>query len=707
MRIVAFLGGASIQWGRLVRSGAFLAALVAGLTLVLTFQFLPTRYNLNEGDVSVYTIKSPQKVTFVSHVRTQEERQRAALAVADVYRLLPEVAEEQRRAASDAFQQIGEIRLSSAPLEVKRDRLRKLPNLVTPLAVLDHVLDFDETSWQAVSGDVLRVLDRLMLNRITEKQLGDTLASIPAYVDPGLSDRQAAVVSQLTRSFVKTNYAVDADATARARREAMERVEPVRVTIERGETIVRDGAVVRAVDLERLEAAGLRNPAIRWTDFAGVFLLLLSMACGYVFYLYRLHPTVVDHPSRLLLLALLLILTVLAAKVLVWGRDVNTVYAYAFPTAATSMVIAVLLGTEVAVGSTLLLAVSLGLMTTSPFELTLMTLAGGLIGIVGVQRVERVSALFQASLLVAAANAAVILGFQLFVGEPDSQRLLMLALAAVGNGVLAGVVTAGSVSLLGHPLAINLFGISTTMSLLELAHPSQPVFRRLLIEAPGTYHHSVVVANLAERAAEAIGADSLLVRIGSYYHDVGKLTRPYMFIENQMDGQNIHDQLDPLTSARLIIAHVTDGLEIARQHGLPPQIRSVIVEHQGTCLVKFFYRQACRGAEQKVDEGPFRYSGPRPQSRESAIVMLADGAEATVRASGDHSPEAIAAIVERIVQDRLQDHQLDDCDLTLRDLERVKRTFVNVLQGIYHPRIEYPPPVALPEPLPTAVGEAP
>jgi putative nucleotidyltransferase with HDIG domain len=211
------------------------------------------------------------------------------------------------------------------------------------------------------------------------------------------------------------------------------------------------------------------------------------------------------------------------------------------------------------------------------------------------------------------------------------------------------------------------------------------------MEAPGTYHHSIMVGNLAERAAEVIGANSLLVRVAAYYHDIGKLERPWAFIENQTDTTgNVHDKLDPAESASIIAAHVTDGASLASRYGLPARIREMIPEHHGTRTISFFYQQAAEQTSEAVDAALFTYPGPRPQSREAAILMLADSTEAAARAARDHSREAIEQLVDHIVRQRLEEGQFDDCNLTLRDLTQIKTSFVTLLTGIYHPRIPYP-----------------
>jgi putative nucleotidyltransferase with HDIG domain len=268
--------------------------------------------------------------------------------------------------------------------------------------------------------------------------------------------------------------------------------------------------------------------------------------------------------------------------------------------------------------------------------------------------------------------------------------LLQLIAASVASGGFLAIPAI--LSSLGFFLAGSLLGIRTYMQLHELARLNQPLLRQLLRRAPGTYHHSLMVANLAEQAAERIGADGLLARVGAYYHDVGKIVRPNLFIENQLDGKNGHNRLDPRASAQIIISHVNDGLDLAKEYHLPCAVRAFIPEHQGTGLVKYFYHQAGEQADAPafVDESDFRYPGPKPQSRETAIVMLADSCEAAVRAAHPPSTGEINKIVQRITDDKLISGELDECGLTGRDLDQIRNAFVEMLHGVFHPRIQYP-----------------
>jgi putative nucleotidyltransferase with HDIG domain len=321
-------------------------------------------------------------------------------------------------------------------------------------------------------------------------------------------------------------------------------------------------------------------------------------------------------------------------------------------------------------------------------------------GIVVVRRGDRLTHFVQAAIAIAIVNVAVVSVFTL-LGDGDVAGLAELAGAGVASAIGSGLAAVGSFLVVG-----NVFGITTSFQLLELANPSQPLLRRLLLETPGTYHHSLMVGNLAERAAEAINADPLLARVAAYYHDIGKLTNPLAFIENQADGQNVHDELAPEQSAQMIKSHVAAGIDLAYEYKLPTPVIAFIPQHHGTALMGYFYARArtqaveesglrpdtpaAREVEAAVDERKFRHAGPKPQSREAAILMLADSVEASVRSLRQPDEAQIRAMVNRIVRERLEDGQFDECDVTLRDLERIREAFVAQLLGMYHRRIEYP-----------------
>lgn len=422
-----------------------------------------------------------------------------------------------------------------------------------------------------------------------------------------------------------------------------------------------------------IDPFGNKGPRMAGWLLMGV--LVVGLLLGWI---WRFRPQIWNRTSALLLIALLLIGATVVIKV-TGGRPVLP---YVLPTAVVGLLLAVLLDAGTALLVTGLLAL-LGGAITGSVEFASYILLGGMAGVILVRRGERFSHFFQAALGIGIVNIGVVTLFTL-LGTRDFTGLAELAGASLSAAAGSAIAALGSFVVVG-----NLFGITTSFQLLELANPTQKLLRRLMLEANGTYNHSLLVGNLAERAAEAIGADPLLARVASYYHDVGKLDNPLAYIENQAGGENVHDDLTPEESVALVKAHVARGIDLAYQYKLPKPIIAFIPQHHGTALISYFHARAKEGA-QPVDEARFRHSGPKPQSKEAAILMLADGVEASVRSLSDHDEPTIRAMVDRIIHERLDDGQFDECDLTLRDVERIREAFVAQLLGMYHRRVEYP-----------------
>ena len=435
---------------------------------------------------------------------------------------------------------------------------------------------------------------------------------------------------------------------------------------------------------------------------AAVMSLMAAGSMGLYAYLYQ--PQALRTWRRLLLLAVLVVLWMAVAKLFlaVTLPDLNRRYlAFMLPMAAAPMLIAALLETGIA----LTVTVVLGLLTAfagfsrldlsvslqlprDVLQLVTVFLLAGLAGVFVVSRAERSSRYLLAGTAIASVTFLSLLVFWLISTDRQAVDLLWMVSASSLHGVLSAVLGVGSAAIIGP-----VFGITTRLQLMALAQLNHPLLRRLQQEAPGTFHHSTLVGNLAERAADLIGADALLVRTGCYFHDIGKLAKPGYYIENQTDHESPYDSLTPQASARIVIDHVGAGIDLARRHGVPERVRAFIPEHHGTRLVTYFFRKAY--AEDPVtDPEPFRYLGPRPQSRETAIVMLADSVEAVVRSSHDRSPARVEVLVQAVIAERAAEGQLEECDLTLRDLKTIRDSFIATLRGVYHARIEYPAPSA-------------
>jgi cyclic-di-AMP phosphodiesterase PgpH len=651
------------------------------VSLLLVANLLPRVHEYREGEVSQTNIKSPNKLTFISQVRTRAERDRAAAAVQDVLEIDISLMARQQQGLRALVQNISSTR-SSLPAEQRREAIKRLAAPPFSDASASLLSTLDDARLAVVFQESQRLLLEAMRERVSEARAQELIRQLPSMTSEQLSEPERGLVVDLTSRFVRSNLVVNQERTAQLREEVRQAVAPVQVTIESGEIVLREGEIVTSADLEKLEALGLRNPTADWRGAAAGAMLVFVLVAVLAGYVYAFQPAVMTRDKRLLLLSVVMIVVVLAAKLVVPGRPL---WVYVFPLPAVAMLLATLLDARLAIFISGLLSVLVAYIGGGALEYAVMFIAACSAAAIAVWRRERGQAFFVAGVFAALAQFATVVTFMLANRADDWSLSVLIAFECLVNGLGSAILAAGGGILLGR-----LFGITTTWQLLELANPTHPLLRRLMNEAPGTYHHSLIVGNLAERSAEEVGADPLLARVASYYHDVGKLRRPYFFIENQADGVNAHDSLEPSESARIIAAHVTDGVELAERYGLPTRVRELIPQHHGTRLVSFFYDRAAHGWDGEARLEDFSYPGPKPQSKEAAIVMLADSVEAAARASRDHSPEAIRSLVDKIFLQRLSEGQLDECDLALRDLQRIKESFYTLLIGMYHPRIEYP-----------------
>ena len=359
-------------------------------------------------------------------------------------------------------------------------------------------------------------------------------------------------------------------------------------------------------------------------------------------------------------------------------------YLYFFPVSAGAILVRIMLSSEMA----LFYAISAGVITalllsSGPF-MALYYMIGGIIGAHSVARCTQRTTLIKGGLWVGAANLFMVLLERLMGGQEIGLRAAADMAIGLSGGLTAGVAVVGIT-----PIVEYIFGYTTDIKLLELANLDHPLLKEMMLKAPGTYHHSMVVGNLVEAAAKAIGVNPLLARVSAYYHDIGKITKPQYFVENQMDGANRHAKLTPSMSSLILISHVKEGVDLARKYRLGNRIIDVIRQHHGTRLITYFYQKA-RENHQEVNEDEFRYLGPKPQTREAGLVMLADAVEAASRAMEHPTPARIKGLVQRVINDIFIDGQLDECELTLKDLHEIAKSFNVILNAVYHHRIKYP-----------------
>lgn len=664
------------------------AGFAAALAFVLAFQVIPEPMPLEAGQFSAKTILAPERVTYASQVQTREARAKAEAEVQEVYDPPnADLAREQVRLASRVFEHLDSLRHDPySDAERKLEGARAIPALTVPTSVLSQTLMLDENTYHRVVTESLYVLDVTMRETIRPTDVSAQYAKLPSRVSLALPAEQADLVTQWTKAFVVPNSFYNRQKTDEQRALARERVGTVYRTIEKGEAVLREGELVTPLAIETLETLGILRPRLVLEDYVSPALFALLLVTLLAAHIVRLRPALFAHSRALLLIAFLILLFVGGAKFFTGAR---TSWLYLYPVSAAAMLLAVLVDSEIALGVAFILALAVGFLAHLSLEMTTYVLMAGSIAALSLGRIERLQLFLWSGTYVALTNAGVAAIFRVTTRQTDPVVWAPLLFAALGNGALSGLIALGGLFVLG-----KLFGITTSLELLDLGRPTHPLLQKLLIEAPGTYHHSLIVSQLAEQAAQRIGADTLLVRVGAYYHDVGKTSAPQMFVENQLDGVNIHDTLEPHASARIVLDHVPRGVALAKKYGLPQRLSEFIPQHHGTTLAAYFHRKAIKAnAGASILEKDFRYPGPKPQTREAAILMLADGVEATARAERPTTPEQMYAIIDRIVAERLREGQLDECDLTLRDVEQIKEAFFGVLQGLFHPRVRYSEPV--------------
>jgi putative nucleotidyltransferase with HDIG domain len=682
------------------RLGIASVVLVILLTMILGVDvLLPQPLSLNVGDVATRDILAPTTpVPFQSDVQTEARRQDAAKAV------LPQYDYSTEKAIAVAASQAAALRRAIVPVNTAFDPATKKPDrqqlLADALPTLSSAARatleaLTPARWTAVREEAIRILDATERTELRDAAVAQTRLTLESRMAGGLSEAERILAAELISPFVVANSSLSEAMTAAEKQRAAAEVAPVMVQIRLGQAIVRQGDVITAADLEILQRLGLTKDKPDFTKFGGWFALAMLVVGLLLAWVWRFRRDLWHRNNILMLVGLLLIFATVALK-LTAGRPTLP---FLLPTAAIGMLVAILLDAGAATVLLAVVAIIAGAVNYQSLEVMAYVFLGGMAGIVAVRRGDRLQAFLQAGIAVFIVNALVILTFSM-LGTRDLRGILELwgASAAAAGG--AAVAAVGSFAVLG-----NLFGILTAFQLLELANPSQPLLRRLLVETPGTYHHSIMVGNLAERAAEAIGADPLVTRVAAYYHDVGKLANPLAFIENQAGGDNVHDQLEPEVSAQVLKQHVADGIDLAYRAHLPKPLIAYIPQHHGTALMSYFYARARelaaepfgglataegKKAANAIDPGRFRHAGPKPQTREAALIMLADGVEASVRSLSARDEPAIRAMVGRIIDERLSDGQFDECDLTLRDIERIREAFVGQLLGMYHTRIAYP-----------------
>lgn len=643
---------------------------------------------LQIGDPAPTNIYATETRSYMSDVLTRQRREEARRSILDIY-TPPDaaIARTQSALASRILEYIDNIRQDVyGSFEEKRRDIQSITALDLNDAAIDLIITMDDEKWRAIDSEVRALLEQVMQEAIREADLQGFIDRLPNQVSLRFNEQEVQVVVELVRDLVRPNRTVNSDATLAARDAAAASVPEQEVIFQRGQIIVSAGAVVDETVYEALTELGLLQPAsLRFQSIIRALVAVLVVMIILGLYMMRYHVSLVQTETRLIvLMALIFLVALLTARLGIGGQI------YLFASGVVGLLYAALVAPSIAVLASMGLAMLIGIMANDSLEVAVNVAVASMVGILTLRRPERLTSFFASGLLMSVGSIAVVIIFN--IASPSETRAENIALAIM-YALFSGIIAAAA-SILGLYLIGQVFNFATAVRLIELNQPSHPLLQRLLREAPGTYQHSLQVANLAEQAANVVGADAALVRVAALYHDIGKLLNPAFFVENQPElGSSPHDALnDPYASAAIIIDHVVRGAEMAKRNRLPRRIRDFILEHHGTTQVYVFYQRAIaqKGPDEPpVDPADFSYPGPKPQTRETAILLLADSSEASVRSMRPESREQIESIVDNIFEGKRKEGQLDECDITLKELSIVKTVFVDLLKAMYHPRINY------------------
>jgi cyclic-di-AMP phosphodiesterase PgpH len=662
-----------------------LICLIVGLALIICSAYFPTIRGFKEGSPAPRSITAGEAVTALDIQATEVARNRVAelvetvyvtddgvlsAATADLEAFLEEVDRVRQTldGASDVDEAVAE--LATAAPETASD------------STLEYLLTLDTDAWELVQVQATGSLRTIYAAGITKNDVEAARESLRSFAGQLAATAESAnAIYEVAADYVRPNQVEDEEQTAARIEVAMASIKPVMLSIAEGDTVVQKGDVVTAQDMLVLEALGLTGTRYGWKVWLGIFLIVLLESWVFSRVLRRFNRDNPDYTNNMVLAVVAMLLGgTLLARLLI----IHPLSAYVIPTAALGMVVAVILNGRSALLTVALASINIGLLTDLDMRYVLAAFLVGTVGLYLVSKVTKRAALLGAAAMTMIAAAFTIFAIELFT-EASVGQALRMCLWGLASGFLAGILT-----ILLLMLLETVLNLTTPLRLLELADPAHPLLKKLLQVAPGTYNHSIFMGNLAEAAAEAIGANPALARVGAYYHDIGKTIRPEYFVENQIYVGNPHDHLSPNLSKLAITAHVRDGENLGRAYGLPKPVVDIIKQHHGTSVLSYFYHKAREASKDPVYEESYRYEGEKPQSKEAAVIMLADGVEAAVRALQDPTRRKIQGVIQEIIRQKVQDGQLNESALTQGDLHKISESFDQSLLGLLGHRISYP-----------------
>lgn len=669
-------------------------------TILLSSSLFVSKLHIEIGEPSPQLITAPWNKDIDDPEKYVQDQDAAAKAVQPVYKSDDDYLSVLSNSLANSFNILRETAATTGDDSARVAKLKQAqPYTVLSQGVLTSLLKNSPDALNAaqkIGGDIILARARnLASGARADADIEGLRENMKADINESVlhDDVKAFYAAFIDQEVKHPTLIIDQDTTGKLRTAARALVKRDILQYKANQKIVGAGEIVDEKVYRVLVAYGLINSRNTWKALFGIALIVIIGLGTILEYLYHYKRDILRITNRLVLLGLTMILALAIGRGLIslnlGGMEFNSLAGILIPVSWATMTVAILVNVDVALLISMILAVFVSVMveptlsTAFGLQTGLVAFFGGLIGVYSVSHLSQRSDLARAGLFVSGINVLMISAIALSTGMRLMVWLAGLLLGIV-NGVVSSFLTVGAL----HWFEAG-FGITSSVRLLELSNPNRPLLKRLLMEAPGTYHHSILVGNLAEAAAEAVQADATLVRVAAMYHDIGKLKRPYFFIENQFTQENPHDKLAPTLSSLIITSHVKDGLELAKENKLPQPIQDIIFQHHGDGIVSFFYHKALEEKDQ-VPEEAFRYEGPRPQTKEAALVTLADSVEAAVRSMKQPTPGRVEGLVRKIIKDKLNDGQLDQCDLTFQDLDRIAMAFVRVLSGIFHSRVEYP-----------------
>ncbi|WP_134700151.1 HD family phosphohydrolase [Ammoniphilus sp. YIM 78166] len=693
--------------------------LAIGIYFLLLEHVVPKTYDLKENTISNMKIVAPMEVEDVD--LTQRFRDEAVKSIKPIYVLDERITNNQLKVLDQIFRSVTETRLQQEKLELAAQAERealgdqetsdslaewedKLPTQEEWISQLKDSIPYqlsDETYRTLLkqSPESLAIIKTISRNIISAVMLegvrltgeSQTQERVNQHLSgTELESRALQVVKELVLASIVPNIVFDEQATEQAKDKAIKAVKPI--VIHKGDILVGEGEYITEETYRKLGVAGLLTHKPNYFPYLGLLLLVLLCIAFFYFYLGQNKPDFKMDNQQLMMLMTIILLTLMTMKIVSLGQALEYSFiGFLAPVSFGSMLIALFLDQRLAMFAGVLFSICSSIIFNTDstylfdYRYGFVALSACLTAAYALGKPKLKRNILLAGSLVVLVNILSITSVYMLFYSVKWGDLVHLYGYAILSGLLSSILTMGLV-----PFFESAFGILSTMKLIELSNPNHPLLRRLLMETPGTYHHSIMVANLSEAASEAIGANGLLARVGSYYHDVGKMRRPQFFIENQIGKENPHDKIAPSLSRTIIIAHPADGVKLLQEHKLPKPIQDIAEQHHGTTLLKFFYHKAMQDSGSAVLESDYRYPGPKAQFKESAVVGICDSVEAAVRSLSKPTPERVETLVRKIVKDRLDDGQFSECDLTFQELELITRSICETLQGIFHNRIEYP-----------------